>query len=1180
MGGRIDSAAGVYGESTNSPEVSRNTPPAANAEEAKFQTQSQQEIVQSGEANVLNNYRNVTYNFTLAGLNKNYAKEPGKYQESELTLVIAKSGGKGYAGLTTNVEGIQNKVGETVEDIREGGRLLGQKRTPIYETSKEHSAVVQGFNQRSAGRFDMFIENVEIETLMSPSPNGGMSQPTKVKFDVIEPYSMNGFLEALHVAALAAGYPSYLQASFVLKIEFWGYPDDDVDEFKDPVKIPKSERYFPIGLTGIEVSITEKGTKYSVSAVPHNERAFGEPNLIKKPIKMAGIGVQSILENFMENLEKQVKESQKEGQTDQTDFDSYRIKFPVYDDKGDIKDGEVNDIGKAGLVEILKGNALYQMVDPGTSTKPDAYQSSPSNNRQAAQARSTPESYAYVPGKTVIQFPERMNAHDAITAVIRDSEYVKTLLKDIAQGKRIDDFGMVDYFMIRMEASNKEAINPTTQKPYQEFTYIVTPYKIHITKVPNYGSLKIDEAKYKKLSLREYNYIYTGQNTDVLNFKLDFNTLFFEAVPAAMGKQNVPNVKTTAGPDESAGPKNTGAATDSDAEQQTTPVAPVKTLAEATSVQYSGTPGGQPDSDPFAALAKNMHNAVINSKASMVQGEIEILGDPFFLVTGGMGNFVPKAAERQKTVTGEAIHHFGQVMVTINFRNPIDYNSFEDGGMMQFDPDKVPFSGIYQVINVINSFRDGMFKQRMNIIRMPGQIAGTNLRASDPKDKLKLEPLGDGVQTDTSRANAPSQRANDSSVQEQLGRGLPASDVNYTGSTGGLGGNDATRLVQTPGINAGLGRINTAPFPVGQPISGDPLSNIRLNSSGLAGLTQGSNLSTAALIAVAANVVTGNIPAKRAVGVVAGALAGAAIASAIKKPQPYSGIGEGATIPITNSIPTNPTGLETKFGETISSTSLPEGSVSSIAGTAQSLGATALGAVSNVGKSISGIVGGVSDSVSSLFGTKSDPQSVGAKAGIDTSLLSGLSPNLGSKSPTQIMAIAKATPENVDLVQATQQGLALDYLPASKVANIPPTMPFATAPLPVTDASVAYAQSVAQKQGVSGLENLYGVTSLNSVPGSFAPADALKSLLPTSSLPSVASVYNPVDANVYNDKLSTVQSQLSGVTGLPSINDAGVSGSVTSALGSITQSQSPLAKLVNKLTPAQNTPSDLNDFYG
>jgi hypothetical protein len=60
--------------------------------------------------------------------------------------------------------------------------------------------------------------------------------------------------------------------------------------------------------------------------------------------------------------------------------------------------------------------------------------------------------------------------------------------------------------------------------------YVVTPYKVHYTKIPTYGAEQIDDKKLRKLSLRQYNYIYTGDNVDIITFKLNFNTLFFEAI--------------------------------------------------------------------------------------------------------------------------------------------------------------------------------------------------------------------------------------------------------------------------------------------------------------------------------------------------------------------------------------------------------------------------------------------------------------------------------------------------------------------------------------------------------------------------------------------------------------------------------------------------------------------------
>ena len=107
---------------------------------------------------------------------------------------------------------------------------------------------------------------------------------------------------------------------------------------------------------------------------------------------------------------------------------------------------------------------------------------------------------------------------------------------------------MLEYFLIKIEVTNLDVIDDVSKKPFQNYAYVVSPYKIHISRIPNYGHDLIKEETLKKASLREYNYIYTGKNVDVLNFKLNFNTLFFEAVPAAMGNKDIVGSKNTAAP--------------------------------------------------------------------------------------------------------------------------------------------------------------------------------------------------------------------------------------------------------------------------------------------------------------------------------------------------------------------------------------------------------------------------------------------------------------------------------------------------------------------------------------------------------------------------------------------------------------------------------------------------------
>lgn len=1153
--------------------VERKTDSPAAVEQPKVQ-----QVTTIGK-NVLNKYRSFTYNFTLAGLNKNYLTDPEKYRQGELDLVILKSGGKG----TTGIKGLPadpsevERAGQPVYDKYDS--VAKRAAQAKVDTSENNLQVTAGFNQKSPGRFDMYIDGVEIDTLMAFSPNSNTALPTQIKFEVFEPYSVNGFLEALHVASIGAGYTNYQQASFLLKVEFVGYPDSS--DFSEPEVVPQSTRYFAIGFTGIDVDITEKGTRYRCSAVPFNDRAYGEPDVLKKPIKMTGLTVKDILTDLMTQLNKQLATIDKDGKETTTNrHNIYEIKFPSWSETDGWIDAPDNPVATTKLLEIFKDNALYSMVDPASVSPANAYKANASSQPTPAQNSKEPESFKYIPNKTVIQFSEKQKIADIITAVIRDSEYVRSIIKDVGKKPNVpDQYGMIDYFMVRIEVTNLDVIDEATKKPFQKFTYIVTPYKTHVTKVPSFAQQQYKEEDFKKVSLREYNYIYTGENIDVLNFKLSFNTLFFEAVPAAMGNSEIPAAKTGAGPTDDPNAKHSGKAT-STVQAEQVPVAPVK--VDPMDVQQATGSGGQLLSDPYSALAKKMHSAVIDSKASLITGELEILGDPLYVATGGIGNFNPKPASRGIANTGEATHLYGEMLIVINFKNPVDY---DNTGMIQFDPNRVPFSGVYKVNKVSSSFKDGMFKQRLEVMRMPGQVLDKNFTPSDPKNVIITKPNPNNlVVADSTRSIAPAARLDASSAFEQLQRGLPSPGLpgvasNFTAAVGGLGGSAQNLLNQTTGAVSRLTDIRAGAASIGVPLPTDVASNIRLNSSGLANLSQSGSsiLSSAALVAVATNVITGNVPAKRALGVVAGAVAGAAVTSILQKPNKGSGIGEGATISVSGeTIPKNPTSQEVLSGANIDPIALGKDAVSRVVDTAKTIGTNAVDAVSQVGKDVGTFVNGVGDKLKALTATPADPAGVAASVGLDPSKVSGLGLKLPSGISKQLTDFANSKPEDVNLSQASNEGLVLNYIPASKVSNIPATQPYTEAQAPQAD--VGYIKQVVAKGGITALENLYGVNNISKLSTNLVPPDvvsAVPSLLPNSNfnpLSSVGNVKNLVDTQILSDKWNTVKSQLSSLTGTPNILDKNFAGSVSAKFGSLSSGPSPLDKLVNKLNDPNAPP--------
>lgn len=1149
-------------------------------------------VLKSKRSNVLNKYRSISYVFTLSALRKSALDNPDAIRNTAQDFIILKSGGKGTLGLSTNVEGVQ-VVKKTKVQIREGGRLLGTETKTEYGIDKTADKLVQGFNKDSPGRFDLFIENVEIENYMAFSKGAGTSLPTSIRFDVIEPYSINGFIEALHVSSVAAGYPNYAQASFLLKMEFMGYPDGD--NITDPVIIPNSTRYYTIGFTGIGVDISEKGTKYTCTAIPYNEKAFGQANVLKKPVSMTGTTVKEILENFIDNINLQQAESDKSSRepSKATRHDRYSIKFPIWDkDKGFIDSSEGNAIAKWKVTSLLKSNTLYKFDDPSETVKPNATQADGVSQPSPEEQANEPARVRYSPGngntKPTVQFAERAKVHECITSVIRDSEYVSTILKNLKAS--VDENGMVDYFLIRTEIKNLNETDENSRKPYQEFTYVVTPYKIHYTRIPGYAGQQIDESKLKNaVSLREYNYIYTGNNVDVLSFKLNFNTLFFEAIPLAMGNNDSPGARDSGGRDNSVVVKNKPDNPER-IKSSENPVPSIQIDPLAAALNFDGGTGGQLQDDPYFILARNMHEAIVNSRASMLSGELEILGDPFYLVTGGIGNYTPAPDGLGLTKDGEADFIAQEVLININFRNPIDINPLEKGGMLLFDTKRVPFSGIYRVLKVMSTFKDGVFKQRLEVIRLPGQILDTNEKPTNLSEKTYTEPDNlDTIVADETNAS-PSRRPDALNLLLQQSRGLPSPGLpgalsNFTNATGGLGGTDNYLLNQVSGaVTNGIGRLTAAAsvfagsIPGGTDQSG---SGIRLNAAAVTGLTQ-SSLSSGATLSSAGSTVNSSFSIAGATKSLAEDIGNRIRNSVNLVSVPGSGIGDGASIkinPVQVTETTDATVTSDLYKETAD---VPE--TVSLTSLSKTVSTGVLAAVAGLGKGASSIINTVGDKVASITnGTANDPTALASKLGINVSQLSGLSDNLKSKVLTDAAKLATDIPSDVNLSQARAQGISLDVLPNASLANLPATQPYATAPAPEPDQK--FLSDLAASGGPKAVANAFGVKDVSKIPGAVLPQEILSELEKTSSLGNPLTSLRNVGGNItaLGDKLMAATGQISSVfnsnqpveTRINSITSelgtvptlvGDVSSSVVSKFGSISKGSSPLEKLMSKNT--------------
>lgn len=1114
-----------------------------------------EKFLPAAERNILNNYRSWTYNFALGALTPE-AVSNNRFLERDIKAYpVLNSAGKGTNGMGVSLDGL-NKVGAN------------------YQESK---ALVDGFNKNSPGRFDLFIDNVEINSLVGcGSEQSGSSIATSIHFDVIEPYSMNGFIEALQVAAKASGYSDYTQASYALRVQFQGWPDKSTNAQSKPEIVPMSTRYFPILITGVQVDVTESGTRYKVKSVPLPQLGLGTPNGLSSDIKVSGKTVGEILKNFFDAINQMIIDRTKES-TDQIGRDRYEIAVPKLSSVGNPQNTRasvlngttstsfINDIVKAPMNDGLKSPNVQQTADFSKYPNAKVLGSTSTTSVSDSNVRIDPND-------GTVTFAAGAQIHDCIAAVVRDSTYTKNLLKQENLDKVKKGDGMVTYFTIRMETDllGKDTVN---NKHFQVYRYVLEPYQMHYTRVPGQEQAAVDLTPIKNKIKREYNYIYTGKNTDVLKFNLKFDHLYFTAMPAMLGNRPATNsTVASAATNNQIKIKQEGSQAVINQQSQSLNEAPIaKTMVDPGKNSFrSEAKAGSPQGDPYALMAQNFHDAAL-STVDLIKGTLEILGDPYFLVTGGMGNTDLDLKEPMMTKDGQAPTTQGDVYININFRNPVDINP--KTGLVDFGSNPVSFSGVYRVIKLKNNFKDGIFTQGLEILRIPGQIVEGKKKESLASN-FKSSPVpGQQLIKDTALSSILRSgiRPSDFNLANLLGRGLPSIGLpgnlsNFTNSlvstAAGATASVGTLLNQVQGATGAVGNL-TNQLGV-SPVSGVNAltSGVRLATSGLSQISQVPN--TLAATVAAAGTAVGNL---------------ANIPSAATKLA-------GNVADSITSLPGNAIAAVNNVAPAIT------GQVTALAQTAGGLATQGVNAVSN-------LVGDAKNAVLSLQNTMpTDLNAIGTKLGIDTSAIAGLSTDLASKMTTELAGLAEKIPPNTDLGSLKEQGVSFASLVKDKLPNLPAVQPKDVAPLPITDPGIS---DIVSKYGsisslLSGNINLPPMTDLNNVVNPLGTISAgLTSKVGSIAVgyPSAQSVMGAVDnanslvnntigsaVGIANNVGSLAQNAVQGFSpasvGLGSVesnvlNVAGLTQNVTSQVSSLGISvsnqygslqSSPLAKLI------------------
>ena len=600
------------------------------------------------------------------------------------------------------------------------------------------------------GKFDFFIDQLELHSMIGMR-DGHNTNVYDISFKITEPYSMGLFMIACQQLAQETGHKNFIGAPLLLSIEFRG--NTDVLGIGIMSKVEGIDRKISFSITNIEMDVTAAGSVYSIRAMPVNQSALADANVkLRSDVTISGTTVQETLQTGPRSLQATINARLREmvEQKLVSAVDEVLIIFPrnVASASGTSSGSDAGATTsstttaalnkKLGVTRSTVNQTLVQSTEECNALGAARLGFS------AARAGTTPMSSVDKVYDAKLEVNIRANSVIDVESsdfkFAQDSTIINSinqvLLQSTIAATTFDNANLTPEGYRRMwrvdtqtyiigEETLEQGVRPLLH------VYRVVPYAAHSssmmppnTRAPGYDQLKSQVIK-------QYDYIYTGKNVDVLKFDIKINNGFHRQMPADGGFKSQDIKMTATG--------SSGGVTNSllsallgkgKLPSTTTGILPsiVRYISTGTTSDKRG--GGGLDNE--GTRAARMFMDAVTLGHDLVMLNMTILGDAYYIVQSGTGNYTSAASQYINLNTdGTMNYQNGEVVIGINFRTPVDINQLS--GLYTFS-DTLPvmqYSGMYKLNTVISTFADGSFTQVLQGQRMPQQENPTEAAAAD-----------------------------------------------------------------------------------------------------------------------------------------------------------------------------------------------------------------------------------------------------------------------------------------------------------------------------------------------------------------------------------------------------------------------------------------------------------------
>lgn len=649
------------------------------------------------EDNILHKF--ATYNtlFTLSGLREEELQNHS-FLTNDVHDVVARSGGIG------GPEGA-NVTAFRTSKVNPNERATESKE---YDDFYRDSADIL-----KKGR-DIFFEEVNMISTVGPSEERGLADFVKMEFKLHEPFGIS-FVEKMRAAARLQGYRDHLDAPMLLTIEFKGFDENGI-----PLAGQGTVRKIPVLITRVDLDVNEGGAIYDVTAVRINDIAFDDRfKFPRTVINFTARGLQDAGEKLVAKLTKQIEVEKKELKVREV-LDEYKIEFH-------------EDVLKLAGDTYVGEKAVTHARKPGVGTNPvitlDTGETAITNNTSIVRliedmVRQT-KYYEDIATDLWATYLTRAGAIEKKKDI--SNIELKKLFESDKFEQVVEKNPFVDWFKIKtsVQTHYKEPLDRINKMHRKTITYKVIPYKIHVLKFLRPGVFMKAGAAKSQVK-KQYNYIYTGENVDIQNLRINYKTAYYmrSAIEVSKGTDTVYD-------------KIDDLITRIVGREDPTKGDVAFTRAYPSVVKGRTVFNKSTSDNAKEARKQEFYDYLTNPTVDMMRIEMTILGDPAYLC---QDQFVPLDKDGNQRISGSRYDKTSgsfnadsyTPLIELVYRLPDDIDEkkgvmFDNKSMVR--EENLFFAGVYQVVKIDSSMSNGQFLQTLTCVRLNNQ-AGEGLPAA------------------------------------------------------------------------------------------------------------------------------------------------------------------------------------------------------------------------------------------------------------------------------------------------------------------------------------------------------------------------------------------------------------------------------------------------------------------